>query len=247
MKFNKVLAGITLVLLSLSACSSTTAVVEEPGKNLIKETVNKVTNGAQSDVEKAEKIYYFVRDEIKFGWVYPQEIPAEEVLRNRKGVCMQKANLLVAMAREAGLKARFHFMHVHKTALEDFVPNFAYKRWVDPFVHTFPEVYLNGKWVSLEATFDKELHEICLKKKCNFGKYPEIAENISIEFSPEGVKAHQQYVQVEGMESFYGEDLSEFTGYMHRDVPWWKRLLQPLIFSRADNITNELRNQVAKK
>ena len=106
-----------------------------------------------------------MRDEIEFGWVYPQEIPADEVLKNRKGVCMQKANLLVAMAREAGFKARFNFIYVHKNALEDFLPKFAYKKWADPFPHTYPEIFLNGKWISMEATFDRKLHEICLKKK----------------------------------------------------------------------------------
>lgn len=242
MNLKNIVAGVSVILLVLSACSTTTAGSDKQS-SLLSDTVNMVIAGAQTDVEKAEKIYYFVRDEIKFGWIYPQEIPAEEVLKNRKGVCMQKTNLLVAMAREAGLKARFHFMYVHKTALEDFVPEFAYKRWVDPFVHTFPEIYLNGKWISMEATFDKELHEICLRKKCNFGKYPEIAQKVSIEFSPDGVKAHQQYAHAEGMDSFYGEDLSEFTQYMHRDVIWWKRLMQPLIFKLADKITHGLRGK----
>ena len=247
MNTRKIIMGLLFNLLFLSACLSTTVGSDKSGNTLLKVTTKRVIAGAKTDVEKAEKIYYFVRDEIKFGWIYPQEIPVDEVLKNKKGVCMQKANLLVAMAREAGLKARFHFMYVHKTALEDFVPEFAYKRWVDPFVHTFPEVYLNSKWVSLEVTFDKELHEICLKKKCNFGKYPEIAEKVSIDFSPEGVKGHQQYVHAEGLESFYGDDLSEFTKYMHKDVPFWKRMLQPIIFKKADNIMKELRNEIPER
>ena len=67
--------------------------------NMIKSIVRELTANAKSDEEKIRRIFYFVRDEIKFGWIYPQEIPAEKVLKNRKGVCMQKANLLVAMAR----------------------------------------------------------------------------------------------------------------------------------------------------
>ena len=197
---------------------------------------------AERDEQKIERIYYFVRDEIEFGWVYPQEIPAEEVLKNRRGVCMQKANLLVAMAREAGLKARFHFMYVHKTALEDFLPEFAYRRWVDHFPHTFPEIYLNGKWVSMEVTFDKELHEICINKKLNFGKNENIVRDVSIEFSANGVKGHQQYVRAEGKESFYGEDLSQLTKFMHEEVPWWKRMMQPIIFRKAQKIMDQIRS-----
>ena len=129
----------------LTGCSLQDQTGSHQSKETIASTVEKITFDAQSDTEKMQRIYYFVRDEIKFGWVYPQEIPAEEVLKNRKGVCMQKANLLIAMAREAGIKARFHFMYVHKTALEDFLPQFAYNRWVDPFPHTFPEVTIVQK------------------------------------------------------------------------------------------------------
>lgn len=207
----------------------------------IKDLVIKLMADTKTDEEKITKIYYFVRDEIKFGWIYPQDIPAEEVLKNKKGVCMQKTNLMVAMAREAGFKARFHFMYVHKRALEDFLPVFAYKRWVDPFPHTFPEIFLNGKWVSMEATFDKELHEICVNKKINFGRNNDIVENISIEFSVDGVKGHQQYCHVEGKDSFYGKDLSEFQKFMDKDVPWYKRILQPFIFKKAEKIMAQLR------
>jgi len=239
------LAAITLsAIFLLTGCLCKNKSQNLPAKDeTIKTVVARLIADTKTDEEKIEKIYYFVRDEIKFGWLYPQEIPAEDVLKNRKGVCMQKTNLLVAMAREAGLKARFHFMYVHKNALEDFLPEFAYKKWVDPFPHTFPEIFLNGKWVSMEATFDKELHEICIKKKINFGKYETIAKNISIDFSANGVKGHQQYCHAEGKDSFYGDDLSEFTKFMHKDVPWYKKMMQPLIFRKADKIMEQLRNE----
>lgn len=190
-----------------------------------------------------ERLFYFVRDEIEFGWVYPQDIAAEEVLRNGRGVCMQKSNLLVAMAREAGLQARFCFMYVRKNALEDLLPQYAYNNWVDPFVHTFPEVLLNGEWVSMEATFDRELHEIALQRNINFAKYPEIRDAVVVEFSRDGVKGHQQYMEVEGVEPFHGDDLSDFVEYLHQDVPWWKRMLQPKIFRNAQSILDRLRNE----
>ncbi|NVO11313.1 MAG: transglutaminase domain-containing protein [Bacteroidales bacterium] len=207
----------------------------------IKNTVANLISGAKTDTEKMEKIFYFVRDSIKFGWVYPMEITAEEVLKNKRGICVQKTNLLIAMTREAGLKARFHFLYVYKNALEDFLPAFAYKRWVNPFPHTISEVYLNGKWVSMDATFDKEIHEICIRQKINFGKNPNIVSQVSIEFSEDGVKGHQQYYHAEGKDSFYGESLNELTKYMI-DVPWWKRVTQPLIYRKAQKIINKIRD-----
>lgn len=238
----KVLIVLAIIFIS-TGCSSTNISGALTAKNeTIKTVVAELIINAETDEEKIERIFYFVRDKIKFGWVYPQEIPAEDVLKNKKGVCMQKANLLVEMAREAGLKARFHFMYVHKNALEDFLPEYAYKKWIDPFPHTFPEIFLNGEWISMEATLDKELHEICIKKKINFGKNESIVKNVSIDFSVTGVKGHQQYCNAEGSYSFYGDDLSNFTKFLHKDVPLYKRMMQPLIFRQADKIMDKLRN-----
>lgn len=235
----KIVIGFMLISLITFSCNGQNA----PDNNIesITEMVKVITINAKTDEQKAEAIFLFVRDSIQFGWVYPQEIPAIEVLKKRKGVCMQKTNLLVALAREAGLQARFHFMYVHKTALEDFLPDFAYKKWIDPFPHAFPEINLNGNWVSMEATFDMELHNICIKEKLNFAKYENILKEVSNEFSVFGVKGHQQYVHAEGNESFYGDDLSKFTEFMHQGVPWWKRKLQPIIFRKADKKMKELR------
>ncbi len=212
-------------------------------KKMVEELTRELTRNCSSDEDKMERIFNYVRDEIIFGWVYPQSAPAEDILKLGMGVCMQKANLLVQMARAAGFKARFHFMYVHKTALEDFLPGFAYKKWEDPFPHTFPEVFINGKWVSMEATFDKALHQICIERKLNFAKNSDVANNISIDFSIEGVKGHQQYSQAENTESFYGDDLEQFTDYLHKDVPWWKRQLQPLIFRKANLIMENIRKK----
>jgi len=210
---------------------------------MITKLTQELTFGCSSDVEKMKKIFNYVRDKILFGWVYPQSVSAEDIIKLKMGVCMQKANLLVQMSRAAGIKARFHFMYVHKTALEDFLPGFAYEKWEDPFPHTFPEVFLNGKWVSMEATFDKSLHTICIDRKLNFGKNKSIVKNIEIDFSIEGVKGHQQYCQAENTESFYGDDLAQFTDYLHKNVPWWKRTLQPMIFKKAQKIMNRIRDE----
>lgn len=233
-----------LIAISFLLCNGKSTTLEKQ-QNIV-DKVKQITDGSKTDVDKARSIFMFVRDSIKFGWVYPQNIPAQEVLNNRKGVCMQKTILLVEMARISGIKARFHFMHVDKTALQDFLPHFAYKRWVSPFPHTFPELFLNGKWVSMEATFDKELHNICIDKKLNFGRNDTIVKNISIDFSSNGVKGHQQYVVNKSKKSIYGNDMSEFSKFMHKNVPWWKKKMQPFIFKKADKIMTEIRTNKNK-
>ena len=55
--------------------------------------------------------------------------------------------------------------------------------------------------------FLEELHEICISKKINFGKYVNITEYVSIDFSVNRVKGHQKYWHAEEKYLFYGEDL----------------------------------------
>lgn len=201
--------------------------------------------GKHSQNDKMKAIFSFVRDEIPFGWLYPQSVPPERILEVGRGVCMQKANLLVSMTRQAGIDARFHFMYVHKTALRDLLPDFAYNNWQDPFVHSFPEVLLNGSWVSMEATFDSRLDALCRRRKINFARNQDTAARICIDFSPDGVVGHQQYAQTCDLPSFYGEDLGEFIKYLKKDIPWYKQRLQPFIFTKAQKILDQLRREDA--
>ncbi len=59
---------------------------------------------------------------------------------------------------------------------------------------------------SHEATFDRELHEACLRKSLNFARYPEI-RSIRIDFLPEEFAGISSFSCQSG-ESFYGDDLT---------------------------------------
>jgi hypothetical protein len=207
----------------------------------IKSVTAEVIAGATTDGEKIERIFLFVRDEIAFNWIYPQDITTTEVLSNGFGVCMQKANLFSAMVREAGFKTRFRFEFVRKQALEDFLPAYAYKNWMDLFPHTVTEVLIDGTWVSFDPSFDSELYDICLRKGINFARYPEISAAYSNEFSLQGMKGTQEFWLDPDHEPFYGEDLSPLMEWDKTHVPAIKRLLKAGIFRDARRIMNRLR------
>lgn len=207
----------------------------------LKLATEEVLAGAAGDAEKIEKLFLYVRDEIAFNWIYPQDIPADDVLKNGFGVCMQKANLLSAMAREAGFKTRFRFMFVRKQALEDYLPAYAYKKWADPFPHTVVEILYKGQWRSFDPSFDKKLYEICLDKKINVGRYPEIVKAYKTKFSIEGMKGTQEFWKVPEKESFYGDTLEPLINWEKENVSFFKRLMKPIIFKQAKSIMDKLR------
>ena len=231
-----------MVLIGLAGCSLlkpefVSAREARIMENSFKERVKNITRDANTPEEKMEKIFYFVRDQIPFDFLENSLMSAEEVLAAGRGSCMHKAVLLAEMAKEAGIPARLHFMWVSKEALRDLLHPMSYFFWASPFLHTYPEVKLNGKWVPMEATFDRELHEILLKRNLNFARYPE-RRNISIEFSTSGVVGAQQLTAVKGRDPIYADDLTPLKE-MIESLPWFKRKLQPWALRRSGNWLNQ--------
>jgi len=235
-------AGLLLIIFAgalMAGCAGSVQ-PKQSGKDL-KSTTAAVIAGARTDAEKLERLFLYVREEIAFNWAYPQDIPPEAVLRNGFGVCMQKAHLLSAMAREAGFQTRFRFTYVRKQALEDFLPAYAYKSWSDPFPHTVVEILHQGKWRSFDPSFDRQLYQRCLDKKINVGRYPEIVKAYRTGFSPEGMKGTQEYWEVTDKPPYYGDTLDPLMAWERQNVLIFKRMMKPVIFRQARSIMDGLR------
>ncbi|MBW2674665.1 MAG: transglutaminase domain-containing protein [Deltaproteobacteria bacterium] len=230
---------VAVICIAVSACAGSVQ-PEYPERDL-ESTTAEVIAGASTDAEKLERLFLYVRDEIDFNWIYPQNVPPEDVLKNGFGVCMQKANLLSTMARQAGFQTRFRFIYVHKQALEDFLPAFAYGKWADPFPHTVVEIMYQGAWRSFDPSFDQRLYEICLDKKINFARYPEIVKAYQLGFSPEGMKGTQEFWEVTDKPSFYGNTLDPLLAWEEEHVCFFKRLMKPFIFRQARSIMDAFR------
>jgi hypothetical protein len=241
-KNRRIIAGplaIIAICVFLSACGGNTR-QKNPERNL-KATTETLIAQAATDEEKLERLFLYVRDEIAFNWAYPQDIPPEGVLKNGFGVCMQKANLLSAMARQAGFQTRFRFIYVRKQALEDFLPAYAYKNWSDPFPHTVVEILHQGRWRSFDPSFDGKLYKICRDKNINFARYPEIVQAYRQSFSPNGMKGTQEFWHVAGQPFFYGETLEPLMNWEGQNVFFLKRWMKPIIFRQARAIMDEFR------
>jgi len=127
----------------------------------ILETAEKLTGGCSSDEEKAVKLFYFVRDSIHYNVymisVFIEDFKASRILEWGKGYCVQKAVLLTALGRASGLPSRLVFAKIknHRIpahVLEKFPANIFPR-------HGYNQFFLNGRWVSAAATFDRALCE----------------------------------------------------------------------------------------
>lgn len=130
---------------------SNSHIVRQTASNIVKETKNQK--------EKAIKLFYWTRDEIKYD-AYSlssmrRRYKASKIIQEGKGWCVQKAVLLTALARAVDLPARLHFADIrnHQTPdkLKEIMGTDLFK------YHGFTDFYLNNKWVKATPAFNKEL------------------------------------------------------------------------------------------
>ncbi len=120
-----------------------------------------VIGGDRNPVDQAKKIYYAVRDGIRYDPYYPFYLPehyrASNILKSGRGFCVCKASLLCALGRSLGIPARVGFAtvrnHLATKQLLDYMGS-------DLFVyHGYTDFFLLGKWVKATPAFNKELCE----------------------------------------------------------------------------------------
>jgi len=118
-------------------------------------------DGARNDRDRAARLFYAVRDGIRYD---PYSVAGEreayrasEIATRPRGFCIQKAILLAAAARSAGIPSRLRFADVrnHLTSRK-----LRALMGTDVFVfHGYDELFVDGQWLKVTPTFNRELCE----------------------------------------------------------------------------------------
>lgn len=95
--------------------------------------------------------YDFVRNDIAFGYNRADDIPASAVLRDGYGQCNTKGTLLMALLLALGLRCRLHGFTIRKALQRGLVPELVYPLAPREIVHSWVEVELEGRWITLEG------------------------------------------------------------------------------------------------
>jgi transglutaminase-like putative cysteine protease len=126
----------------------------------IGEILNDLGVTAEEPPEKAAtKIFYFVRDRVKynpyFAFFDEEDYVATNVLARGGGYCVQKAVVMAALARRAKIPCMLVFAdiksHIVPKKLADLMKTdiFAY--------HGYCALHLKGRWIKAAPTFDIEM------------------------------------------------------------------------------------------
>lgn len=115
---------------------------------IIAEKAKELFTYEMDDIQKARTAYRFVRDEIPHSFDINATVitaKASDVLKYKTGICHAKANLLAALLRSQGIPTGFCFEHI--TLLSDDTLGYC--------VHAFNAVFLDGRWIKLDARGNK--------------------------------------------------------------------------------------------
>jgi transglutaminase-like putative cysteine protease len=122
----------------------------------VQEKSQELVQNITADREKAIRIFYAVRDGIRYT-IYgrrslPEHYRASYVLSAGQGYCVQKAVLFVALARAASIPARLRFAAIRNHLMPK---DLLEKRGSDLLSYNgYADVAVGGSWVKVAPTFD---------------------------------------------------------------------------------------------
>lgn len=120
---------------------------------------DELCRGAEDRREKAVRIFLFARDGIRYDpfvpFFLPEHYHAGVVMRRGRGHCVQKAVVLAALARAAGIPARLGFADIRNhLASKHFQEILGGNLFI---YHGYAELLLEDRWVRATPAFDAPL------------------------------------------------------------------------------------------
>ncbi len=151
---------------------------------------------AKTDVEKGVRLYYAVRDSVRYDAYAivpdPNAFKASSVLAAKVGFCIQKAILLAAGARAVGIPSRLGFADVRNHLTTERLRRLM---GTDVFAyHGYTELHLDGTWVKATPAFNRAL---CERFKVRPLEFDGRNDSIFHPFDAEGHR-HMEYLRDHG-------------------------------------------------
>lgn len=113
----------------------------QSGSSTIKNMAASITAGKTSTYAKAQAIFNWVRDNVSYAFYYNTSKGALNTLSSRSANCCDTSHLVVALARAAGIPARYQ----HGTCTFS----------GGTYGHVWAQLYVNGKWYYADAVSER--------------------------------------------------------------------------------------------
>ena len=181
----------------------------------VEQYAQRVCAYADSPLERAVRLYYAVRDEIRYDPYdlrYSREaFKASTIITRGSGYCVAKAVVLAALGRQQGIPSRLGFAdvrnHLSTSRLRQVMGTDTF------YYHGYTEFMLNGSWVKATPAFNLSL---CRRFKVKPLEFDGTSDSIFHEFNTEGQK-HMEYLCDHG--SFAELPYEEIFSSYHHHYP----------------------------
>jgi hypothetical protein len=133
---------------------------------LIRNKAKELTKDKINALDKFEALFYFARDEIKFGFPNKWDaVKASETLEYRIGYCNTKATFLLALCKAAEIPARIHTGLINIEIMQGILPSFIFRKMPKKGGHSWLEVDIGNDWKPIDSYInDKPFYEGALKR-----------------------------------------------------------------------------------
>jgi transglutaminase-like putative cysteine protease len=115
--------------------------------------------GAETDKEKAIRLYYAVRDGFHYNPnildLRREGLKASDLVGRSHGYCVEKAVLLAAAVRAVGVPSRLSFYIVRNHIATEKLEKLLKKDYL--VFHGAAEIFLDGEWLKMTPAFNKNL------------------------------------------------------------------------------------------
>jgi len=114
--------------------------------------------GKTTEMEKLESIFYYVREEIKFG--FPprwDEVRASQTVGYKIGYCNTKATLFLALCKALSIPARVHYGLIDLRIMRGILPAWAFMFLPKHGSHSWIDVRVGGQWKQIDSYIDDRL------------------------------------------------------------------------------------------
>lgn len=191
----------------------------------ILKTATDLTMECVSIQEKIENIFYYVRDNIKFGFTKDGDlITASKIIDLGYGQCNNKSNLFISLCKSVNIPARIHFSLIKKEIQKGLFTGIAYKMMPKEISHSWIEVQLDNKWIKIDSYINdfqyfNEAKKELENKKWDTGYSVSCAsENAGADFSLEE-NVFVQMGAVTADHGFYDEPMDYYITENYKNRP----------------------------
>lgn len=118
----------------------------------VKEIAEVLIENTKSTEEILRNIFYYVRDEIEFGFLPEADfVKASDIILRKKGQCNNKTILFKALCEAVGIEARIHYSSIDKQIHSGLYKGLVYMLLPGEISHSWVEVKIGDEWVKFDS------------------------------------------------------------------------------------------------